>query len=306
PEERQPLPEGRIGEILISSPSVAGGYFGQQELSEQTFGVRVATSPDKRYLATGDLGFLQHGELFVTGRTKDLIIILGVNHYPEDIETTVEAAHPALRPGGSVAFSVEDGSVEQLVIVAELKRAGAAPSDEVAERVRTSVAAAHDIPVFDVVLVRPATLPKTSSGKRQRRLCRKLYLDEQLAVVASVKRGETQEQEQEAPRKLILEVAQLMAEVLHVPSVDPDADFFALGGHSLMATQLASRLEAEFEVDVPVSVVFEAATARRLANALTARVRRARPTIPRVDRSGPLPLSYSQERMWFLHQLDPA
>src|SRR5690606_41721409 len=135
-----------------------------------------------------------HDALLVTWLTRSLTIRLGVNYATVDFETKVEAAPPALRPGGSVAFSVEDGSGEQLVIVAELKRAGAAPSDEVAERVRTSVAAAHDIPVFDVVLVRPATLPKTSSGKRQRRLCRKLYLDEQLAVVASVKRGETQEQ----------------------------------------------------------------------------------------------------------------
>src|SRR4029077_2284192 len=118
--------DGQEGEIWISGPSIAQGYWGQPEATEHVFRARLAGGPaeagEASFLRTGDLGFLRGGELFVTGRLKDLIIIRGRNLYPQDIELTVERSHPALRPGCGAAFSIELGQEERLVVVHEHER----------------------------------------------------------------------------------------------------------------------------------------------------------------------------------------
>ncbi|HLM44423.1 MAG TPA: fatty acyl-AMP ligase, partial [Myxococcaceae bacterium] len=120
PESREPLPEGRVGEVWVCGPSVAQGYWCKPELSEETFRARLSGEDSRRWLRTGDLGFMRDGLLYITGRRKDLIIIGGQNHYPQDIEWTVEAALPLVRPGCSAAFSVEVDGEERLVVVAEV------------------------------------------------------------------------------------------------------------------------------------------------------------------------------------------
>lgn len=166
-------PPGRIGEIWVCGASVAQGYWGREEETEATFRACLANR-EGPFLRTGDLGFVENGELFVTGRSKDLIIIRGRNHYPHDIECTVERSHPDLLVGAGAAFSVEVGGEERLAIVQEVQRhrvrqlAVAA----VAGAIRRAVAEVHELQVYAVVLVRPLTLPKTSSGKIQRHLCR--------------------------------------------------------------------------------------------------------------------------------------
>jgi acyl-CoA synthetase (AMP-forming)/AMP-acid ligase II len=176
PATREVCPANRIGEIWISGPSVAGGYWGKPDQTKETFGASVNGRPGS-YLRTGDLGFLCQGELYVTGRIKDLIIIRGQNHYPHDIEFTVQRSHPALQLLGSAAFSVEHDGVEGLVIVQEWNdRAEGVELQEVIATISRAVNENHDLQIGEVVPVRPWTIPRTTSGKIQRYLCRAAYI----------------------------------------------------------------------------------------------------------------------------------
>ncbi|CAA9453701.1 MAG: Polyketide synthase modules and related proteins [uncultured Rubrobacteraceae bacterium] len=175
----------RVGEVWISGPSVAQGYWGRPEETKHDFRARLADTGEGPFLRTGDLGFLRHGELFVTGRLKDLIIVRGRNHYPQDIEQTAEQSHAALRPGGCAAFSVQADEGEQLVVVQELERGyvRGVDLDDVAAAVRHAVAEHHETEVHVVALVRTGSIPKTSSGKIRRRATRAAYLENNLPVV---------------------------------------------------------------------------------------------------------------------------
>lgn len=175
PASRYEVPRGRVGEIWVSGPSVARGYWNRAQESVETFGAFLAdgTGP---YLRTGDLGFLLDGELYVTGRRKDLIIVDGQNHYPHDIERTVAACLPSRGVAECAAFAVEQGGGEAVVVVAALSGSAAQHSDDVARQIRGAVAAQHDLRLCDVVLVRRGRIPRTPSGKVQRHLCRQRYL----------------------------------------------------------------------------------------------------------------------------------
>ncbi|MFF8950929.1 fatty acyl-AMP ligase [Streptomyces sp. NPDC014940] len=183
PESGQELPEGETGEIWVGGASVAKGYWRNALATRQTFRAELA-GREGRFLRTGDLGFQRDGELFVTGRLKDLIVIDGRNHYPQDLELTAELTHPALRPGCTAAFSVDAGTDgERPVIVAEVAPDDAGESQKITDVIRGAVGEAHGVSLRDVVLVRPGTIPKTSSGKIQRRATRAAYLEGTLAVV---------------------------------------------------------------------------------------------------------------------------
>ncbi len=181
-----------IGEIWISGKSVAQGYENQPELSEATFHAHLADTGEGPFLRTGDLGFVRDGQLFVTGRLKDLIIIRGRNHYPQDIEWTVGLSHPFLRPGCGAAVALEaNGEDNRLVVIQEIDRKGAAAlanegpqaADALSLAVRAAVVRQHGLRVHDLVLIHPGTLPKTSSGKVRRRASCEQYLNGTLPMV---------------------------------------------------------------------------------------------------------------------------
>jgi acyl-CoA synthetase (AMP-forming)/AMP-acid ligase II len=178
PDSRQPCPPGQIGEIWVSGSSVASGYWNHPTETTQTFGAQLTGSTDS-FLRTGDLGFLLDGELFVTGRLKDLIIIDGNNHYPQDLERTVGASHPALDASDCAAFSVDVDRKEALVIVAAVPTASRAAPDDVQRAIRTAVTEHHDLHIHDLRLVKRGDIPKTASGKIRRRACRAEYLARQ-------------------------------------------------------------------------------------------------------------------------------
>ncbi|WP_240506799.1 fatty acyl-AMP ligase [Thermoactinospora rubra] len=164
-----PLPDGHVGEIWVKGPNVARGYWRDPARTEEVFA--------GGWLRTGDLGVIHEGELYVTGRLKDLIIVDGRNHYPQDIEASVQEASDAVRRDHVAAFAVPGGDTERLVVVAERSRRGAsAPAEEVARRVRAAVAAAHDVSLHDFRLVEAGAVPRTSSGKIARAACREAYL----------------------------------------------------------------------------------------------------------------------------------
>jgi acyl transferase domain-containing protein/acyl-CoA synthetase (AMP-forming)/AMP-acid ligase II/acyl carrier protein len=176
PETSLAVADDRVGEIWVSSPSVAQGYWNKPEETARVFGARLEGRPEA-YLRTGDLGFLHDGELYVTGRCKDLIIIRGRNLYPHDVELTVEKCHPALRTAGGACFSVEVAGEERLVVVQELERQQAqADGQAIIAAIREAVLEEHEASLHSVCLLRAGKLPKTSSGKVQRRACREAYL----------------------------------------------------------------------------------------------------------------------------------
>jgi acyl-CoA synthetase (AMP-forming)/AMP-acid ligase II/acyl carrier protein len=170
-----------VGEILISGPSVCQGYWNRAEESAAMFGASV-NGVDGRFVRTGDLGFLRDGELFVTGRLKDVVIIRGRNHYPQDIEQTAEDAHPAVLMGA--AFALESEGAERLVVVHQIDRQYRdADFDEVVRAIRRAIVEQHELDPHAVVLIRQTSLPITSSGKVQRSLCREQYLAGELTIV---------------------------------------------------------------------------------------------------------------------------
>src|SRR3954465_7255595 len=181
PEQGTEVGDGEVGEILIQGPSVTQGYWNRPEETEQEF---AATVPgrDGKFLRTGDLGFFRDGELFVTGRVKDVIIIRGSNHYPQDIEQSAEEAHPAVMPGA--AFALADDGGERLVVVHQLDRQfRGSDYQEIIQAIRRAIVEQHELDPYAIVLIRQTSLPITSSGKVQRNLCREQYLAGELKVV---------------------------------------------------------------------------------------------------------------------------
>ena len=175
----------QVGEIWVSSPSVAAGYWNRPSATEETFQAYLKDAGEGPFLRTGDLGFLLNGELFVTGRIKDVIIIRGQNHYPQDIEMTVQKSHPALRPNCGAAFTVEYKGSERLVVVQEVERSYLRKLNvnEMLGNIRQAVTAEHSLQLFASVLVKTGSIPKTSSGKIRRHACRAEFLTGNLNVV---------------------------------------------------------------------------------------------------------------------------
>ena len=181
PDSLERLAAGTIGEVWVAGANVARGYWRNPEASAAAFEGRIAGEDGERWLRTGDLGFVDDsGELFITGRIKEIIIVRGANHYPQDIEHTVQACHPALRRHGGAAFTVgEGGDAERLVVVQEVERTyrNRIVVDEIVGRIREAVVSEHEIVPYRITLLRPGALPKTTSGKIQRALSRQLWLE---------------------------------------------------------------------------------------------------------------------------------
>lgn len=189
PETLRACGPDAIGEIWLAGASVGQGYWGRPEETERIFGARIADTGDGPFLRTGDLGFVRGGELFVAGRWQDLITIGDINYYPNDIEPTVAACHPALLSGRGAAVMVKPKppADNQLVIVQEVDRNHQLEAAELAaviETIRTAVAERHGVEAHDVVLVSQSRIPTTSSAKIQRGQCRQLFVDGQLEPLA--------------------------------------------------------------------------------------------------------------------------
>ncbi|WP_035799582.1 non-ribosomal peptide synthetase [Kitasatospora mediocidica] len=243
----RPCRPGEVGEIWISGPSVTAGYFGHAEETERTFRATLEKHPGRTFLRTGDLGFESRGELFVTGRTKDLMVVRGRNHYPQDIEQTAERAHPLLQPTRTAAFSVDEGGEEQIVLVHEVAR-GFKPEDApvVLAAVREAVTADHGLAPREVVLVRLGSIPRTTSGKIRRSACRELWLSDGLQRVAVTTAAR--------PGSARSRTAETVAAALGLPveEIDPGLSLVALGLDSLRAVRLAAALHQATGAEVSV------------------------------------------------------
>ena len=181
PETRTTCPPSTVGEIWVAGGSVAEGYWDLPEQTARTFDAYLSDTGEGPFLRTGDLGFLDRGELFVTGRLKDLIIICGRNLYPQDLEVTAASSHPSLHSGSAAAFSVLIEGEERLVIVQEHGNRHGRETGAAIKAIRSAVAEEHGVQVHSVELIKPGALPKTSSGKVQRYDCKSRFLAGTLA-----------------------------------------------------------------------------------------------------------------------------
>lgn len=193
PESRTRCDPDRIGEIWIRGPSVASGYWNNEEGTKNTFRAYIKDTNEGPFLRTGDLGFLHKGELFITGRIKDTIILRGRNVYPQDIERTAEESHPGLRKGCNAAFSIDVHNENKVVLLQEMNSNYAVLQDctfdEIYNSIRSAVAVNHGIQIHDIVLLKNNTLLKTSSGKIQRGACRAEYLSGGLSTIPDGQRN---------------------------------------------------------------------------------------------------------------------
>ncbi len=322
PESRRELTDGEVGEIWVGGASVAQGYWGKPEASAETFGAALADG-EGPFLRTGDLGFLRGGELFVTGRRKDLIILRGRNLYPHDVEAAAEAASARLRAGCSAAFAVEVAGEERLVLVCEVdRRTSAADLGEVALAVRAALAEEHEVQIHDLVLAPPGTVLKTSSGKVQRYACRASYLGGVLPRVGGDPAPAVPAADALLGRDALLAMGseqrrhgvlahlrgQLAALRLPVPAaLDPARTLTALGLDSLAAVELKMRLEEGLGVTLPLADLLGEARlgdlAGQVAEALERGPARAAPAL--APRRAELPLSQGQRALWFVERLAP-
>jgi amino acid adenylation domain-containing protein len=327
PERLTTCPPGVVGEIWVRGPSVAQGYWDRAEQSAATFGAQLADAGP--FLRTGDLGFLHDGQLFIAGRLKDLIIIRGRNHYPQDIELTAETSHAALRPGAGAAFTVEIDGEERLVIAQEVERQHRHGDLEAMTRaIRQAVAETHELQVYAVALLKPGDLPKTSSGKIQRHAARAAFLAGALAALSSDtlrsepdvtlpgERAALSRTEllaaapHERPPLLAAYLQGLAAHALEIPpsQLGPDQPLSALGLDSLMAVELQHAVEVDLGLIVPMVSFLQglsiAAIAAQTLDQLAAADQPPAPTAL-ADSTAEAPLSFAQERLWLLDQLDP-
>jgi acyl-CoA synthetase (AMP-forming)/AMP-acid ligase II/acyl carrier protein len=295
PEARTECAADEVGEIWVAGAGVAAGYWGRSDDTAAVFGAYVAESGKGPFLRTGDLGFVRDGVVFVTGRHKDLIVIRGRNYYPQDLERTVERAHTALRAGRGAAFSIDADGEERLAIIHEIDPDAGTMLAEVTTAIRNAVAREHQLHTHAVILIRPRTLPKTSSGKVRRPACRTAF-DAGLLQVVAVWRadaphggGVTTDLERSGdaavPAALpsvavpaaVPSVADIgnwlvdaIAELRDLPpdEVRPGDALVALGIDSAEAAQVAAGLEDWLARPVPLRLFREHLTIEALARAL--------------------------------------
>jgi acyl-CoA synthetase (AMP-forming)/AMP-acid ligase II len=179
-----PCPDGTVGEVWVTGPSVTSGYWRLPEESGHAFAAELA-GDGRQYLRTGDLGLKLAGELYIVGRVKDMIIQRGVNHSPQDVEYTVERAHPAVRPGGAAVFTVATDDVERVVVLCELETYAGTDHAGILNAVRSAVTELHGLDVGDVAVVRRGQIPKTTSGKVRRRASAERWLVDGFAPLAT-------------------------------------------------------------------------------------------------------------------------
>jgi len=291
PETCEPVGRGEIGEVWITGPHVAMGYWQRDVESEHTFKAHLVHGGERDWLRTGDYGFIKDEHLYITGRMKDLIVLRGKNHYPQDIEITAELCHPRVRQGSVIAFSVEYEGTERLVLAAEVDARELSTEqqkretfDEIIAAICAAVGVAHAVPVHDVALLKPRTVDKTSSGKLARHSCRQRYLSGTLDAEFIWKAGyvssnvhpsnadkarqgratDTQPMEDalhnmpSASRRIFLvdyiekQIGQLIGRADRM-NLTPSSRLDEIGMDSLSAMELVGRVERDMHIKMPVT-----------------------------------------------------
>ncbi|MBV1880990.1 MAG: amino acid adenylation domain-containing protein [Pseudomonadales bacterium] len=353
----QRLPDGAVGEVWVRGSHVAKGYWEKPKETKEIFQAYLR-DPDGQlskngpYLRTGDLGSLLEGSLFITGREKDLMIIRGRNHYPQDVEHTVQKAHKALKLDAGAAFTIDVEGEEKLVVVQELERRywrdleKLLTKDDIVYQVRKGIAEKHEIQLHSLCFLQPGRVLKTTSGKIQRRANKKAYQDGTLKLLQEIKResfnenklrnvnkGHQNTKENNEQRVLLsplpfdrnafesLAVADRVSQLMgylsqHIASVisisqsavTEESALVGLGFDSILVAQLASRLRERYGVELQVHDLIDVASVRDLTIQVMDQIMtgaQACEDIPTSIQRPHIPLSYAQQRIWFLEQVAP-
>ncbi|MDT9633932.1 non-ribosomal peptide synthetase [Pseudomonas sp. JV449] len=306
PHTLSELADNCVGELWASGPSIAHGYWRNPEASAKTF----VQHAGRTWLRTGDLGFIREGEVYITGRLKDLLIVRGHNLYPQDIEQTIEREVEVVRKGRVAAFAVNDNGLEGIGIAAEISRSvqKILPPEALIKAIRQAVAEAYQEAPCVVVLLNPGGLPKTSSGKVQRAACALRQADGSLDCYAQFPDLRAQASAVVLESELQSRIAAIWCEQLQVATVAADDHFFLLGGNSITATQVVARLRETLGLELNLRLLFEAPTLSGFA-AGVAHLQQdggiAQGAIRPLSRQDELPQSLAQNRLWITWQLDP-
>ena len=306
PHTLNELPDNRVGELWASGPSIAHGYWRNPEATAKTF----VQHDGRTWLRTGDLGFIRFGEVYITGRLKDLLIVRGHNLYPQDIEQTIEREVEVVRKGRVAAFAVNDQGLEGIGIAAEISRSvqKILPPEALIKAIRQAVAEAYQEAPSVVVLLNPGALPKTSSGKVQRAACALRHADGSLDSYAQFPDLQGLAGDAALESELQQQIAAIWCEQLQVATVAADDHFFLLGGNSITATQVVARLRETLGLELNLRMLFEAPTLSTFAANVTQLQQDggvAQGAIHALSRQDELPQSLAQNRLWITWQLDP-
>ena len=288
PDQRTRFADKQVGEIWVRSSGRPHSYWQKPLESRETFHASLGDSNDGPFLRTGDLGFMDGQELFVTGRLKDLIIVRGINYYPQDIEQTVQFSHPALQPGCGAACSMERDGSEQVVIIQELQRTSRnAPTEEIIQAICRAVAEQHDLRVSAVLLLRPGQILKTSSGKIRRAACCDGFLDGTLQGIArweqplepltsSQPSGIAEADQARSREQIEAFLCRRMAALLNVAieEIDPADTFARYGLDSVGAASLAADLTTKLGWDVSITLFYDFPSAHDLAQHLADKLKK--------------------------------
>lgn len=309
PEARRRVAEGRVGEIWIRGPNVTPGYWGRARLNAETFDQVLDGS--RGWRRTGDLGFCRDGQLYITGRLKDLIIIRGQNHHPEDIEQSVFSSHPALAQGRAGVFPIEVDGEEQVGIVCELTREGLrdVDGDEVMRTVRGAVSRNHNVKAAVIALLRPSSLPRTPSGKVRRFACHQGIVTGDLRIVARwdakqdaafaaphiADQRSWHDELQQSPkalrretlRRLLRQEVAFLARLSDGDLPDVSAGFFDLGLDSVALVNIGATIERELGLHVRPTLIFEHPTIAALCDHLHGLLEGDRPEAAKTQDNAP-------------------
>ena len=305
PHNRAEAASGRVGEIWVAGTSVGQGYWHKPGQTRRSFDARLSDTGAGPFLRTGDLGFMREGQLYVTGRLDDLIIIRGLNRYPQDIEATARGSHPLLESGYGAAFVADDHGGQRLVLVQEAVRNGEKDLTPVLDAIHRAVLDDQGLALDAIVLVRSGTIPRTSSGKIQRHACRTAFLAGELKALAEHNglpvdnagpdaedagsaTAHPASQSWQAALVAIRQHARALAGAA-LPDLSPDTPLAALGLDSLQRLELAARLEKTFAGRLPDTVYSQARTLEDLVRAVQKHlIDGPRPDVP----AGQIPSEY--------------
>lgn len=315
PEKLVPLADDHVGEIWTDGLSLACGYWQRPQETAETF----LDHDGGHWLRTGDLGFIHGRQLYIMGRRKDLIIIRGQNIYPQDIELVIEEEVEAVRKGRVAAFAVEHSDSEGIGVAVEVSRSmqKLVPAETLVGVLSEAVSASCHEPLSAVVLLNPGALPKTSSGKLQRSACRQGWRERTLDAYAIYEFGHfvlggSKPSSQALLDETEIAVAAIWETVLNRSGLGREDHFFAIGGNSLKVVQVVARISDQWHIPFTSRSLFQyprlhecAAEIKHLLSVNASQPITDSRILPSQDNINPIPLSYGQQRLWFLWQLDP-
>ena len=320
PETGVPCAVGEIGEIWVSGPHVAQGYWKKKKETEEIFKNRVA-GKDNSYLRTGDLGFVLEGEVFITGRTRDLIVLRGRNFYPQDIEMAAAQTHEAFQSGLSAAFAVNTDAEPQLVVLLETPNR-ALDFELLCHAIRETIVGEYDVSPGKIIFVRSGTLPRTSSGKIRRQECKARFLSGDLKIVYAEAGRQILVPQAEGAHAAVRDagaevrnfspheprLAGIIKRILRLDNqeIHPELSLLSLGLDSIAAAELKTIIASDFKAGVPLESILQGISLRDLAMLVD-----QQQAIATDDRAGAsafaatYPLSQGQLAIWYLSRLSP-